>query len=111
MPKSVQESYARFDTEQDKFMSMRWNELCTPEDVKEQGNITGKCYRDYRERLREFLGIDKEHDVAFICEEAEYRHTSWNAQLLAVQRREESVGQRQGREENAEQEQQTRFRR
>lgn len=111
LPKSVQESYTRFDTEQDKFMSMRWNERCTPEDIKEQADTTGKCYRDYRERLREFLGIDKEHDVAFICEEAEYRHTSWNAQLLAVQRREESVGQRQGREENAEQEQQTRFRR
>lgn len=111
LPKNVQESYTRFDTEQDKFMSMRWNELCTPEEIKEQGNITGKCYRDYRERLREFLGIDKEHDVAFICEEAESRHTSWNEQLLAVQRQEESIRQKQEREEKAEEEQQTRFRR
>ncbi|MDO5419757.1 MAG: toprim domain-containing protein [Bacteroides sp.] len=111
LPRSVQESYIRFDTEQDKFMSMRWDERCTPEEIKGQADITGKCYLDYREKLREFLGIDKEHDVSFVCEEAEYRHTSWDAQLLAVQQREASVNQKQEREENAEQEQQTRFRR
>lgn len=111
LPGSVQESYIRFDAEQDKFMSMRLSELCTQEEIKEQGDITGKCYRDYRERLREFLGIDKDHDVAFIRDEAEYRHTSWSAQLLAEQKREESIRQKQEREENTDQEQQTHFHR
>ncbi|WP_443897938.1 toprim domain-containing protein [Paraprevotella clara] len=110
-PKSVQESYIRFDAEQEKFMSMCWNELCTPEEIKEQADTTDKCYRDYRENLREFLGIDEEHDVALTREKAEYCHTSWSAQLLAVQRQEESIRQKQEREENAGQEQQTRFRR
>ena len=110
-PKSVQESYIRFDAEREKFMSMRWNEQCTQEEIKEQADTMGKCYWDYRENLREFLGIDEDHDVAFTREEAEYRHTSWSAQLLAVQRQEESIRQKQEREEDAGQEQQTRFRR
>lgn len=60
-------------------------------------------------KLREFLGIDREHDVDFTREEPDYRHKSWNGQLLAEQRREESVGQRQEREESAEEERQTRL--
>lgn len=111
LPKSVQESYIRFDAEREKFMSMRWNELCTPEDIKEQAGIMGKCYRHYREKLQEFLGIDKEHDVAFICEEPDYRHTSWNEQLLAERKLEEAADKEQAREEEAEQEQRPRFHR
>ena len=111
LPKSVQESYIRFEDEQDKFMSMRWDEQCTPENIKEQARTTGKCYWEYRGKLLEFLGIDKEHDVAFTHEEPDFRHTSWNTQLLADQSREESTGQKQEREDNAEQERQTHFRR
>lgn len=111
LPKSVQESYIRFEAEQDKFMSMRWDEQCAPEDIKGQAGITGKCYWEYRGKLLEFLGIDREHDVAFTYEEPDFHHTSWNAQLLAERKLEEAAGKKQAREEETEQEQQTRFRR
>ena len=70
-----------------------------------------KCYREYREKLREFLGIDKEHDVAITWESPDYRHTNWNEQLLAEQKREETVGQESEKEENTGQERQIHFRR
>ncbi len=111
LPKSVRESYIRFEAEQDKFMSMRWDEQCAPEDIKEQAGTTGKCYREYRGKLQEFLGIDKEHDVAFTHEEPDFRHTSWNAQLLAERKLEEATEKEQAREEEPEQERQTRFHR
>ena len=111
LPKSVQESYIHFEAEQDKFMGMRWDEQCAPEDIKEQAGITGKCYWEYRGKLLEFLGIDKEHDVAYTHEEPDFRHTSWNAQLLAERKLEEAAGKKQAREEEPEQERQARFRR
>ena len=111
LPISVRESYIRFEAEQDKFMTMRWDEQCAPEEIKEQADITGKCYREYRGKLREFLGIDKDHDVAFFREEPDSRHTSWNAQLLAERKLEEAAGKKQAREEEPEQERQTRFHR
>ena len=112
LPKGgLQESSIRFDAEREEAASMSSSGLCPPEDIQEQINTMNKCYREYRERLREFLGIDREHDVAFTCEEADYRHTSWSAQLLAEQSREVSVGQESEQEESAEQERQTHFRR
>ena len=44
-------------------------------------------------------------------ESPDYRHTSWNEQLLAEQKREETVGQESEKEENAGQERQIHFRR
>ena len=111
LPKSVQESYIRFEAEQDKFMLMRWDEQCVPENIKKQAGITGKCYREYREKLQEFLGIDKEHDVAITHKEPDYRYTSWNDQLLAERKLEEASEKEQAREEEPEQERQTRFHR
>lgn len=107
----LRESNMRFDAEREEAFSMRSSGLCAPEDIKDQIDTMNKCYREYREKLREFLGIDREHDVAFICEKADYRHTSWAAQLLAEQSREVSVGQEPEQEENAGQERQTHFRR
>ena len=110
LPKGgLQESCIRFDSEWEEAMSMRSSGLCAPEDVQDQINTMNRCYREYREKLREFLGIDREHDVDFTREEPDYRHKSWNGQLLAEQRREESVGQQQEREESAEEERQTRL--
>ena len=111
LPKSVQESYIRFEAEQDKFMSMRWDEQCVPENIKEQAGTTGKCYWEYREKLQEFLGIDKEHDVAITIEKPDYRYTSWNEQLLAERKLEEATEKEQAKEKEPEQERQTRFHR
>lgn len=107
----LRESNIRFDAEREEAVSMRSSGLCAPEDIQDQIDTLNKCYQEYREKLREFLGIDKEHDVAIIRESPDYRHTSWNEQLLAEQSREETVGQEPEKEENAGQEQQTRFRR
>lgn len=112
LPKGgLQESCIRFDAEREEAMSMRSSGLCAPEDVQEQMDTMRKCYREFREKLRDFLGIDREHDVAMICEEADYRHTSWSAQLLAEQNREETISQESEKEEKTEQERQTHFRR
>ena len=107
----VQESGIRFEAEQDKAMSIRWDERRTPEEIKEQTDSMTKCYREFREKLLEFLGIDKEHDVAITIEEPDYRYTSWNEQLLAERKLEEATEKEQAREEEPEQEQQARFHR
>ena len=62
----LQESCIRFDAEREEAMSMRSSGLCSPEDVQEQMDTMRKCYREFREKLRAFLGIDKEHDVATV---------------------------------------------
>lgn len=81
----LRESNIRFDAEREEAASMSSSGLCAPEDIQDQINIMNKCYREYREKLREFLGIDREHDVAIIRESPDYRHTNWNEQLLAEQ--------------------------
>ena len=87
LPKGgLQEICIRFDAESEEAESMRSSGLCAPEDVQDQIDTTNKCYR-------------------------EYRHTSWNEQLLAEQKREETVGQESEKEENAGQERQIHFRR
>lgn len=78
---------------------MSSSRLCAPEDVQDQINRMNKCYREFRVKLREFLGIDKEHDVAITRKEPDYRYTSWNGQLLAERKQQEaSVGQGQEQE-------------
>ena len=111
LPKEVQTSYGKFESEWEEAESMRSSGLCAPEDIQEQVNLMNKCYREFREGLREFLGLDKANDVSCVREQPEYPHKDWNEQLLAGQNREESVGQEPEKEENAGQEQQTRFRR
>ena len=112
LPKGgLQEICIRFDAESEEAESMRSSGLCAPEDVQDQIDTTNKCYREYREKLREFLGIDREHDVSITWESPDYRHTNWNEQLLAEQKREETVGQESEKEENAGQERQIHFRR
>ena len=112
LPKGgLQESRIRFDTELEEAVSMRSSGLCALEDVQDQMDIARKCYREYREKLREFLGIDKEHDIAFIREMPDYSYTNWNGVLLAELKQQESVSEEPVREEEPEQERQTRFRR
>lgn len=111
LPKGgLRESYIQFDAEQEEALSMSSSRLCAPEDVQDQINTMRKCYREFRERLRDFLGIDKEHDVTITREKPNYRYTNWNEQLLAEQQQ-ESVREEPVREKELEQERQTRFRR
>ena len=115
LPKGgLQESCIEFDAERDEAFSMSSSRLCAPEDVQDQINRMNKCYREFRVKLREFLGIDKEHDVAITRKEPDYRYTSWNGQLLAERKQQEASvgqGQEQEPEEKAGQERQTHFRR
>jgi len=111
LPKGgLQESCIRFDAEREEAMSMSSSRLCAPEDVQDQIDTMRKCYREFREKLRDFLGIDKEHDVAISREMPDCRYTGWNEQLLAEQQQ-ESVREEPVREEEPEQERQTHFRR
>lgn len=115
LPKGgLQESCIEFDAERDEAFSMSSSRLCAPEDVQDQINRMNKCDREFRVKLREFLGIDKEHDVAITRKEPDYRYTSWNGQLLAERKQQEASvgqGQEQEPEEKAGQERQTHFRR
>jgi len=111
LPKGgLQESCIRFDAEREEAISMSSSRLCAPEDVQDQIDTMRKCYREFREKLQDFLGIDKEHDVAISREMPDCRYTGWNEQLLAEQQQ-ESVREESVREEEPEQERQTHFRR
>jgi len=111
LPKGgLQESCIRFDAEREEAISMSSSRLCAPEDVQDQIDTMRKCYREFREKLQDFLGIDKEHDVAISREMPDCRYTGWNEQLLAEQQQ-ESVREESVREEEPEQERQTDFRR
>lgn len=70
-----------------------------------------KHYREFREGLREFLGLDKANDIHFVREEPTYPNKDWNEQLLAERKQEEAVEEKPVREEESEEEQQVRFRR
>jgi len=111
LPNSLQSSYGRFETEWEEAMSMRSSGLCAPEDIQEQVGITNKYYREFREGLREFLGLDKANDVPCVREQPTYPHKDWNEQLLAEQKQEESVDEMQAIEQSPKQEQQARFHR
>ncbi len=68
-------------------------------------------YKEFREGLREFLGLDKANDASFVREQPTYPNKDWNEQLLAGQKQEETVDETQAREQSPEEEQQTHFRR
>ena len=111
LPRDLLRSYGRFETEWEEAESMRSSGLCAPEDVQDQVNIMNKYYREFREGLREFLGLDKTNEASFVRERPAYPNKDWNEQLLAERKLEEPVDEELAREEKSEQEQQTRFRR
>ena len=92
-------------------MSMRSSGLCHPDDIREQTEIMNGHYKEFREGLREFLGLDKANDASFVREQPTYPNKDWNEQLLAEQKQEETVDETQAREQSPEEEQQTHFRR
>ena len=74
-------------------------------------DIVSKHYNEFRKGLRDFLGLDKEHDVPDIREQPSYPNKDWNEQLLAERKLEEATEKEQAKEEEPEQERQTRFHR
>ena len=111
LPRDLQTSYGRFESEWEEVMSMRSSGLCALEDIQDQLEKMNKYYREFREKLREFLGLDKAKDVSCVREQPTYPNKDWNEQLLAERKQEESVDKKQVSEENIEEERQARFHR
>ena len=111
LPKDLQTSYGRFESEWEEAESMRSSGLCAPEDILDQVGMMNKCYETFREGLRGYLGLDKENDVSTIREMPASPYKDWNEQLLAERKMEETAQKGQEREEEPEQERQARFRR
>ena len=63
---------------------MRQGHLSYEGDIKEQENLTRKLYREYRESVREFLGIDPQKIISF-KREIPQRGKDWNEQVLIEQ--------------------------
>ena len=111
LPKALLASYGKYEAAWEEAVSMRSSGLCHPDDIRDQVDIMNGHYREFREGLREFLGLDKANDASFVREQPDHPNKDWNEQLLAERKLEESVDGDQVREEESEQEQQTRFRR
>ena len=111
LPDALRSSYGKYESAWEEAMSMRSSGLCHPDDIREQTDIMNGHYREFREGLREFLGLDRENDTSFVREQPTYPSKDWNEQLLAELKREETVDETQAREQSPEEEQQTHFRR
>ena len=111
LPETLQTSYGRFESEWEEAISMRSSGLCHPDDIQAQVDIVSKHYNEFREGLRDFLGLDKKNDVPDIREQPAYPNKDWNEQLLAERKLEEATEKEQAKEEEPEQERQTRFHR
>ena len=111
LPKDLLSSYGKYEAAMEEVLSMRSGGLCHPDDIQDQVDVMNGYYRQFREGLREFLGLDKAHDASFIREQPNPPHKDWNDQLLAVLKLKEVLDQSQEREQQSEQEQQPRFHR
>lgn len=106
LPHALQTSYGKYETAWQEAMSMRSSGLCHPDDIQNQVELMNKYYNEFRNELREFLGLDKANDVYFVREEPLYPNKDWNEQLLSEIKMQESAY-----EQESETEQQTRFHR
>lgn len=111
LPKELSSKYGKYESAWEEAMSMRSSGLCHTDDIQAHVDIVNKHYKEFREGLREFLGLDKEHDASFVREQPTYPHKDWNELLLAVIKLHDFVQKRSVREEEPEQEQQARFHR
>ena len=111
LPKDLLSKYGKYESAWIEAMSMRSSDLCHTDDIQAQMDIVNKHYKEFREGLREFLGLDKKNDASFVRERPAYPHKSWNELLLAVIKLGEFLHKEPVREEEPEQERQTYFRR
>lgn len=111
LPDPVRSGYGRFEAEWEEAMSMRSSGLCHPHDIEAQVKKMNGCYREFREGLRGFLGLDRAKDLSCVREQPDYPSRDWNGQLLAEQSREESADETPERERESGEERQTHFHR
>ena len=81
LPKPLQDKYAKYESAWEETMSMRQSHLCYEGDVREQESQTRKLYQEYRESVRDFLGIDPQKVMSY-SREIPQRGKDWNEQLL-----------------------------
>ena len=104
LPEALQKSCERSEAEHEKALSMRMDNRHSPAEIRKQEEIARKCYVEFREGLREFLG--SAGDFTFTREQPEYPHKDWNALLLAEIARQESPREETAKEEAHEEERQ-----
>lgn len=97
LPDALRSSYGKYESAWEEAMSMRSSGLCHPDDIREQTDIMNGNYKEFREGLREFLGLDKANDASFVREQPTYPNKDWNEQLLAGQKQEETVDETQAK--------------
>lgn len=64
LPDALRSSYGKYESAWEEAMSMRSSGLCHPDDIREQTDIMNGNYKEFREGLREFLGLDKANDAS-----------------------------------------------
>ena len=108
---ALRSSYGKYEAAWEEVMSMRSSGLCHPDDIREQEKLMNGHYRDFRNGLRDFLGLDEKDDTRFVREEPKAPCKDWNDELLAGIRQEASARENRPREEDTEQERKTGFHR
>jgi len=111
LPDTLRSCYGKYEAAWEEVMSMRSSGLCHPDDIKEQESLMNRQYRDFRNGLRDFLGLDEKDDTRFVREEPKAPCKDWNDELLAGIRQETSARENRPREEDTEQERKTGFHR
>ena len=81
LPKPLQDKYAKYESAWEESMSMRQSHLCYEGDIREQVDLTRKLYKEYKDSVRDFLGIDSRKVIPFVREVPE-RGKDWNDQVL-----------------------------
>ena len=81
MPKAILIQYAKYESAWEESMSMRQSHLCYEGDIREQVDLTRKLYKEYKDSVRDFLGIDSRKVIPFVREVPE-RGKDWNDQVL-----------------------------
>lgn len=59
LPDALRSCYGKYEAAWEEVMSMRSSGLCHPDDIKEQESLMNRQYRDFRNGLRDFLGLDE----------------------------------------------------
>lgn len=81
LPKPLQDKYAKYESAWEESMSMRQSHLCYEGDIREQEDLTRKLYKEYKDSVKDFLGIDSRKVIPFVREVPE-RGKDWNDQVL-----------------------------
>ena len=78
LPDALRSCYGKYEAAWEEVMSMRSSGLCHPDDIKEQESLMNRQYRDFRNGLRDFLGLDEKDDTRFVREEPKAPCKDWN---------------------------------